>query len=1112
MEKSMKSFVLTVFVGILVGVGSCADVWAQATAQISGTAKDQSGAVLPGVEIKVTQTETGISRDAVTNETGSYVLPNLPIGPYRLEAALPGFRTYAQTGIVLQVNSSPSINVVLEVGQVTEQVEVEANAALVETRSAGVGAVIENARILDLPLNGRNMIDLVGIIGASTPAPIVDGTGGRDPFSKGSVSVAGGLNTGLNFTLDGAYHNNPYDNGYMSLPFPDALQEFKVETGATSAQNGVKSSGTVSLVTKSGTNQFHGDAFEFVRNGKFNARNAFANARDTIKRNQFGGTLGGPIIPGKVFFFGAYQGTTIRQAPSDQLAILPTAQMLAGDFTTFASPLCNAGRQITLRAPFVNNRMAPALFSKPAVAAMSKMPQTSDPCGKFRYGTAFLENDHMAVGRIDYQRSADHSIFGRYLLDHTFTPPAYELDKNPLNAIEAGKTGLAQAFTLGDTYLFGPSIVNAFHVTANRIAAAKTDANLDAAGLGPGDIGIKMFSWLPHRPRYTITGGFNSSTSGFRTGAFGPATGPTRAAVFGVNDDLSVVRGNHQLALGGQFSAWWTNSYSNDGATPTISFNGSVTGLGMGDFFLGNAATFSMGTTGDQNKRSRYFGLYAADTWKLSPKLTLNYGVRWEPYFPMIHTDNTVVHFDIDAMRKGIKTTRFTSVPAGVFFTGDPGFPAYRGINTKWLNFSPRLGLAWDVNGDGRTSIRASAGSFYDFPSNLYLQGFSNGAPFLPRFIRNNVDFQNPWANEPGGDPFPLPYGRWLGPNDARWPAYAPVTTVDYNTPNMHVYQWNLSVQRQVGANWLASATYLGSNTIHIWAVQELNPGIFLGTGPCTLAGVSYTTCSANANLNQRRQLSLENPATGQFFGSINRVDAGATASYNGLVLSLERRAARGITLGTNYTWSHCISDPGGAASIQGTGAVGYTNPGNRRADRGNCSTAGTDRRQIFNLSATAQTPQFAGKGLRMVGSGWRFSPIFRILSGAPLNITTSQDRALNGLPTQRVNQILADPYGDKSVKNFLNPAAFALPALGTFGNVGANSVRGPSTWQFDAAVSRSFQLRETQRMEFRAEAFNVTNAFRMDNPTTSIDSSLFGQVTSAKDPRIMQFSLKYLF
>src|SRR5216684_2704541 len=441
-EESMKRVLLSTFGVVLAIVMMCASLWAQATAQISGTARDQSGAVLPGVEIRATQTDTGITRDSVTNETGSYVLTNLPIGPYRLEASLPGFRTYAQTGIVLQVNSGPTVNVVLEVGQVSEQVEVQANAALVETRNAGVGAVMENTRILELPLNGRAMIELVALSGAATPAPIVDGSGGRDPFSKGNVSVTGGLNTGLNFTLDGAYHNNPYDNGYMSMPFPDALQEFKVETGAQSAQSGVKPSGTISLVTKSGTNAFHGDAFEFVRNGVFNARNTFALARDTIKRNQFGGTLGGPIIGNKLFFFGAYQGTTIRQAPSDELAVVPTAQMLAGDFTAFASPVCNSGRQIALRAPFVNNVIDPSLISKPAIALSARLPQTTDPCGKLRYGTPNLENDHMAIGRIDYQRSAAHSIFGRYLLDHIFTPPAYDFDKNPLNAIEAGKNGL----------------------------------------------------------------------------------------------------------------------------------------------------------------------------------------------------------------------------------------------------------------------------------------------------------------------------------------------------------------------------------------------------------------------------------------------------------------------------------------------------------------------------------------------------------------------------------------------------------------------------------------------------------------------------------------------
>src|SRR5438876_6064264 len=255
----MKGILFSIFTGVVLVALSAGNIWAQATAQIAGTVKDQTGAVLPGVEVIATQNDTGIARMTVTNETGSFVLTNLPIGTYRLGAALPGFKSYSQTGIVLHVNASPVINPVLEVGQVAEQVEVQANAALVDTRTSGVGQVMENTRILDLPLNGRAMIDLVSVSGAATPAPILDGSGGRDPFTKGNVSVAGGLNTGLNTTLDGAYHNNPYTNGYMSKPFPDALQEFKVETGATGAQNGVKSSGTVSLVTKSGTNEFHGD-------------------------------------------------------------------------------------------------------------------------------------------------------------------------------------------------------------------------------------------------------------------------------------------------------------------------------------------------------------------------------------------------------------------------------------------------------------------------------------------------------------------------------------------------------------------------------------------------------------------------------------------------------------------------------------------------------------------------------------------------------------------------------------------------------------------------------------------------------------------------------------
>jgi hypothetical protein len=328
----------------------------------------------------------------------------------------------------------------------------------------------------------------------------------------------------------------------------------------------------------------------------------------------------------------------------------------------------------------------------------------------------------------------------------------------------------------------------------------------------------------------------------------------------------------------------------------------------------------------------------------------------------------------------------------------------------------------------------------------------------------------------------------------------------------MQVSQWNLSLQKQLGTDWLVSASYLGNATTHLWTSKYINPAVFLGLGPCTLNGVSYTTCSTTGNTNQRRRLSLANPATGQYFGTIQKVDAGGTASYNGLLLSVQRRAARGITVSGNYTWSHCISDPGGLERAATSGSEAYSNPDNRRFDRGNCTIAATDRRHVFNFSGVADTPRFSNPALRAVASGWRFSPIFRILSGGYLDVLSGQDRALTSSGKQRVNQVSANPYGNKSADNYLNPAAFALPALGTLGTIGAGSIRGPGYWQFDTALSRTFQLGETQKLEFRAEAFNVTNSFRMEDPNTAFNSGLFGQVTSAKDPRIMQFALKYVF
>src|SRR5215216_1484670 len=332
-----------------------------ATAELNSRVTDESGAVLPGATVTVTQTATGLVRTSVTESNGSYLISNLPTGPYRLEVALQGFRSYVQTGLVLQVGATPTINAALELGSLEETVTVEAAAPIVDVRSAGISQVIENERIVELPLQGRQVTDLLVLSGAAVQT--AEATNRTAPGGV-RISVAGGLPTGVGYTLDGATHNNPQENVNLPLPFPDALQEFRVATSGLSAQYGFHSAASVNAVTKSGTNRFSGNAFEFLRDHRFNATSPFAaigpdgkHLDDGLKRNQFGGTLGGPIVRDHLFFFGAYQATVLRQRPASNIAFVPTPAMLAGDFRDFTSPQCNGGRQVNLRAPYVNNQI-----------------------------------------------------------------------------------------------------------------------------------------------------------------------------------------------------------------------------------------------------------------------------------------------------------------------------------------------------------------------------------------------------------------------------------------------------------------------------------------------------------------------------------------------------------------------------------------------------------------------------------------------------------------------------------------------------------------------------------------------------------------------------------
>ena len=1087
----------TLFVCLLclvVSLTAGADAWAQATAQISGTVTDQSRGVLPGVTVTATQTQTGASRSSVTDDTGSYVLTNLPLGPYRLEVALSGFRTFVQTGIVLQVNASPVVDVVLEVGQLEESVSVEANTAMVETRNPGVSQVIENERILELPLNGRQVTDLVALGGGATQV----GVSSNQSMPGGArISVAGGQSFGLSYTLDGAMHNNPYDGANLPLPFPDALQEIEIESSGLSASNSMKSGGAVNAVTKAGTNQIHGSAFEFLRHHRFNATPFFAVAADTLRRNQFGGTLGGPIAENRLFFFGAFQGTRVRSDPGDTIRFVPTSAMLAGDFTAVASPACNAGRQIALRAPFVDNRVNPAMFSRAALNIAAKLPAAQDECGRITYGVPQQVNESQALGKVDYQLTPNHSLFGRYMATTYDIPPAHRLAPgNILTTTNAGFDNLAQSVALGDTLILGNNMVNAVRVTFNRTAIARIhEPFFDAPS-----VGIPVHNALPDFMALAVTGGFSL---GGQTQSL--ATFFTNS--YQVSEDLNLVRGNHQVGFGGNVALWTVDQFAWRQDTANFVFNGQALGLGLADFMLGRVGTLTQGAPTLWSSRQTYLGVYAQDTWRVTPRLTLNYGLRWEPFFPLHLTDGSVYGFDIDRFRQGVRSTTIPNAPAGLYYLGDPGFPEGAAVYRQLKQFGPRLGFAWDPRGDGRMSVRAYYGLAYDFGVAQNLGGSASAPPngFSVQLSSPAGGLDNPWLGIAGGNPFPYVSSPTSAVFD-RFGTFLPVADYDMRPPQVH--SWNLGLQRQFGTDLMVSATYMGNQAAHLWVMRPLNPAVYIPGGPCTIAGVTYNPCSTTANTNQRRALHLENPGAGQFYGILDVQEDGGTSSYHGLLLSAQRRAVRSLTLGANYTWSHCISDNTSLGNNIGGLAFTYLDPNNREFDRGNCES---DRRHSLNVTGVVETPEFSRRALRAIASGWRIAGIYRNTSGSYMTILGGQDRALSGVGNQRAEQVLGDPYLDRDGLNFLNPAAFTQPAPGSLGNMRRNNIEGPGNWQIDTALSRLFPIGNT-RIEFRVEAFNLTNRLIRLNPNTNLSQNVFGQITAAGDPRIMQFAVKYVF
>jgi hypothetical protein len=1099
---------------VLLAFSGAAVAQVGSTAQINGTVRDASGGVLPGADVAAIQTDTGLRRAAVTESNGLFVLSNLPIGPYRLEVSLSGFRSFQQTGIVLQVNANPEINVTLSLGEVSETVAVQAAAPLVETRSPGIGQVIDNERIEALPLNGRNPVDLITLAGAAVPQPNLDATS-RSMQGGRAIAVAGGQGFGVSYVLDGATHNNPYDNLNLPLPFPDALQEFKLETSSTTASNGMHSSASVNAVTKSGTNTFHGDLFEFYRNHRFNAKNRFnainprtgERAGDGLSRNQYGGTVGGPVKTDRLFFFGAYQGTRLRETPADLFAFVPTAAMLAGDFTQYASAQCNAS-PVTLRGNFAGNRIDPARLSPAALRITQHLPTTTDPCGRFTYSQSRPQDEAQYIGKVDLQLTTNHSIFVRAMETRVkVTPPLQLQPDNILVSSQGGRDNKAHALTIGDTKVLDNNTVNAF-----RVAYNKTDVHRihEPVGFSATDVGVNIHSYIPNYLLVSVTGG------GFQIGGGTESEARFTTPSFQLSDDLTMIRGTHQFGFGANVSRWTSLSQANVRSPGQFTFNGTITGLPLADFLTGSLAQLIQATPNSLDMKQLYVGLYAQDTWKLSSKATLNYGLRWEPGLAQQISNGAIYNFSAERFLAGQRTTQYTNAPPGFLYPGDTGFTNDKaGMENHWWQFSPRVGFAWDPYGDGRMSFRSGYSLAYDFVNAQFHLNTSVAPPFNAEARVDNPagGFDNPWLGTGNETFFPFTTGL-----NSPFPLTGPYISIPSDIEVPRQQSWNVSMQRQIGTNLAVSATYLGSYSDRLWNVRSLNPGVYI-PGACTLqtptGPQAFTPCSTNATLNFRRLLTMQNYTTGKFLGVVDEHTALGHQRYNGLLLSVQRRSASGITASANYTLSKCMGHPtqGGTTPNVGTG---YVDPTNIDYDYGPCDT---DRRHLFNMTLGVRSPDFENPILRAVASDWSLSGIGRFFSGRRLNVTLTSDPARTGIANQRPNLVLDDPYGDKSYGNYLNRAAFAEPALGTLGNLQRNGIVGPITKAVDLSLVRAFRIGR-HAVEARAEAFNAfnwfnpsTNALTFNNsPVVNLNNVQFGRIIAADDPRIMQFALKYSF